>query len=142
MGAIEDYIKEKAGGVGDDDIAWVLRNVKWIMDKLVGPLAKFAGQVRLFVEMLRDYQSGKYRQAPVWTLGVVAFALLYILMPLDLVPDFIPLMGLVDDALVMAAALSMVGEDLKAYAAWRDSDKKRTSRDSPGEHNPKAGEVP
>jgi len=118
MGSMEDYVKEKAGGIVDSDISWVLANVAGIVGKLVGPLETLGGQVRLFISMLADYQAGRYGKAPVWTVCVVAFTLLYILMPFDLVPDFIPFAGLADDALVVAAALSMVGEDLKAYEAW------------------------
>ena len=127
MGSMEDFIKDGAGKLGDADVSWVLRNVKWIMDKMSGPLAKFVKQARLFIDMLGDYQSGKYRQAPVWTVGVVAFALLYILMPFDLVPDFIPLAGLADDALLLAVALSMVGQDIKDYEKWRGEAAKRES---------------
>ena len=126
MGTMEDFIKGKSGGIGDADISWVLRNAKWILRKAHGPLARFARHLRLFVSMLRDWRSGKYRELPAWTIGVVAFALLYILMPFDAVPDFIPLVGLADDALVVAAALSMVGHDLKDYRRWLVRERWRT----------------
>lgn len=34
--------------------------------------------------------------------------LLYVLSPLDLIPDFIPIIGYIDDAMVVAACLALV----------------------------------
>ena len=120
MGATEDFIREKAKNVKEEDISWVLRCVGCIREKVCGPLEKFAEQIRLFIEMLCDYQSGEYGKAPIGTIGVIVCALLYILTPFDCVPDFIPLVGLIDDALVMATAVAMVGLDVQDYKLWRE----------------------
>lgn len=40
--------------------------------------------------------------------GVLALALAHTLLPFDLVPDFIPVAGQLDDVLVVAAALAFV----------------------------------
>ena len=42
-------------------------------------------------------------------------ALLYILMPLDAVPDIIPIAGFLDDAVVLKLCLDMVRKDLDKY---------------------------
>lgn len=47
-------------------------------------------------------------------------ALLYVLSPIDLIPDFIPGIGLLDDAAVFGAMLAAIHEDLQDYKAWRD----------------------
>lgn len=41
------------------------------------------------------------------------------LSPIDLIPDFIPVVGYVDDALVVAACLAMVESDLEIYKEWK-----------------------
>ena len=43
----------------------------------------------------------------------------YVLNPFDLVPDFIPLVGQIDDAAVVAACLLMVRQDLHRYKKWK-----------------------
>jgi len=129
MGAIEDFIRNKASKLGESDFRQASEDAGSILSKSGGPLAKFVGKLRLFISMLRDYQAGKYKKAPVWTISVAAFALLYVLVPLDLVPDFIPVAGLVDDALVVAAALSMIGQDLKDYEDWLKEDDGATRND-------------
>jgi uncharacterized membrane protein YkvA (DUF1232 family) len=40
---------------------------------------------------------------------------LYILSPIDLIPDVIPLLGLVDDALVAGYALRQASAELERY---------------------------
>ena len=47
--------------------------------------------------------------------GVAVFALLYFIAPVDLVPDILPVVGFLDDAGIIAAAVSMYHEDIPDY---------------------------
>jgi uncharacterized membrane protein YkvA (DUF1232 family) len=47
---------------------------------------------------------------------VVAGALLYVVMPFDFIPDFIPVIGLTDDIAVVTGAASYLGYELTKYA--------------------------
>jgi uncharacterized membrane protein YkvA (DUF1232 family) len=51
-------------------------------------------------------------------------ALLYVLTPLDLIPDFIPLAGFVDDAAVFAFVLTFAQGDLVRYREWKKTQQK------------------
>jgi uncharacterized membrane protein YkvA (DUF1232 family) len=46
-------------------------------------------------------------------------ALAYLISPADLISDFIPVLGQLDDAGVISLAWMLVRRDLKAYRAWR-----------------------
>jgi uncharacterized membrane protein YkvA (DUF1232 family) len=48
-------------------------------------------------------------------------ALLYILMPLDALPDFILGFGLIDDAAVFGYALKLISDDIRKFAAWQEA---------------------
>jgi uncharacterized membrane protein YkvA (DUF1232 family) len=72
--------------------------------------------------MLRDHFTRKYTEVPWNTIAASAAALLYILNPLDIIPDFIPGLGYVDDGMVVMLALKMVGRDLVKYRKWRGSE--------------------
>ena len=51
-----------------------------------------------------------------WTSKAVALgALLYLITPLDAIPDITPLFGLTDDAAVIAAAVASLGAALNKY---------------------------
>lgn len=45
---------------------------------------------------------------PAWARGVIIGALGYLISPVDAVPDFLPVVGLVDDLKVLAAAFTIV----------------------------------
>ncbi|CAI8800361.1 YkvA family protein [Methylocaldum szegediense] len=49
----------------------------------------------------------------------MAFGLLYLVNPVELIPDVIPMIGYLDDIAVMAVVLKLVKAELEKYAAWR-----------------------
>ena len=69
---------------------------------------------RLVLATLR----GSYRGTTRGRLGLMALAVAYIVSPIDLLPDVLPLLGVADDAMVavwlVGVALSETGE----YLAW------------------------
>lgn len=54
---------------------------------------------RLFVRMLADPRT------PVAARLIAIFAVLYVIIPFDLIPDYVPIFGLVDDIIVVAIAI-------------------------------------
>ncbi len=71
--------------------------------------------------MLKDVWYGKFK-APWGTVASVTATLLYVVMPFDVIPDFIPGIGLLDDMLVVTLCISMVRIDLRRYAEYRKLD--------------------
>ncbi|WP_062312153.1 YkvA family protein [Demequina rhizosphaerae] len=51
-------------------------------------------------------------------LMMVLAALGYVANPLDVVPDFVPVAGLGDDALVVAAVVAKLGYELICFRSW------------------------
>ena len=110
--------------VKQDDIETLLERQKKIEAKVRngGKLNRFSTDVRLMFSLLRDYWSGRYRQIPWKSVAAIAGALLYVLNPLDLIPDVLIGFGLLDDAGVVAVCLKLVESDLHRYAAWKELD--------------------
>jgi len=75
----------------------------------------------LLVRLLRAWKNGSYRGLSVRTLAVLVAGLLYVLSPIDLVPDFIPGIGLIDDAAVLMLLLHALAQDLAAFRAWKQT---------------------
>ena len=84
-----------------------------------GPLKEIASEVRLLINMLRDYRRGEYTKLPKRTLLSVTAALIYLISPVDVIPDFIPLVGVIDDIFVLNYVWKQVRKDLEDYAFWR-----------------------
>ncbi len=78
---------------------------------------------KVLLQMIRDYVRGNYREVPYWAIGAISLALLYVLNPLDFIPDVIPGFGYLDDATVLAFCLKLVETELNKYKAWQEKQK-------------------
>ncbi|MCY3808877.1 MAG: YkvA family protein [Gemmatimonadetes bacterium] len=54
------------------------------------------------------YYCLKDPDTPLWARRIIMGALGYLILPVDAVPDFLPLVGLTDDLAVLAAAVAIV----------------------------------
>jgi len=81
-------------------------------------LAEYWDEVKVVFSMLKDFSTGKYKKCPWRTIAVLVGALVYVLTPLDLIPDFLP-GGWTDDCFVLAGALAFAKMDLEEYKAWK-----------------------
>lgn len=115
----ENYIEGERKKIEEKDINHALTNEEEIKKK-VSRLGKFKHQINLLFSMLKDYKNKKYTSVPWLSIAAITFALLYLLNPLDLVPDFIPLIGYIDDASVIGITLKLISEDIEAYQKWKE----------------------
>ncbi|HEX6242056.1 MAG TPA: YkvA family protein [Polyangiales bacterium] len=116
---LRSLVLERAKQLGEDDLRALLnqeQSAEKRLSSLSGALPRLASHVRLSFSMIKDYLQGNYRKLPWWSVASVAAALGYFLAPVDLIPDFIPGLGYLDDAAVFALVLSGIREDLKKYA--------------------------
>ena len=72
----------------------------------------------VFCDYVKDVATGRYKGYKVWNLTVVVAAIIYVLSPIDIVPDFL-LGGFIDDISIIGWAISKVGKELKAYREYR-----------------------
>lgn len=117
----------------DDNIERVVRNADDIEKKFSKQkaLKQWLEHGRVLLSMIRDYIGGRYREVPYWAIGAVALALLYVLNPLDVIPDVLPGFGYLDDATVLAFCIKLVENEIERYKVWKAS-KPRTGRDKDG----------
>lgn len=83
-------------------------------------LGRMRRALSLFVPMLADVVRGRYRPVPWSAIVWMLLALAYLLSPLDLIPDFMVLLGLTDDVVVVGWLLTMVGRALEEYRFWKE----------------------
>jgi uncharacterized membrane protein YkvA (DUF1232 family) len=76
-------------------------------------VAKFAGNLPFAEDLLAAYYCAFDRNTPHQVRVVLLGALAYFVMPIDVVPDFLPLFGFADDAAMLAAALKTVSDAIR-----------------------------
>jgi uncharacterized membrane protein YkvA (DUF1232 family) len=72
------------------------------------------------VRMVRSYVSGEYREIETSTIISGFAVLLYVLSPLDLVPDFIPVLGFLDDLSLVSWFLGKFQAEITRYRNWEN----------------------
>lgn len=77
--------------------------------------ADIVEKLRMMIRMLRAYIRGEYRDIPWKSLILIIGALLYFLVPIDMIPDFIPATGFVDDVAVILLVFKTISDDITAY---------------------------
>lgn len=68
----------------------------------------------LFVDSVK----GRYDLNPV-TLGIIGGGLLYFVIPMDVVPDYIPYVGFFDDLAILTTIIHSLEQELEAYRNWK-----------------------
>lgn len=83
-------------------------------------LQRYAKDLLLLFSLVKDYYQGNYRNIPYKTISAAVVGLLYVINPIDIIPDFLPFIGQVDDALVLGLCLKLIETDLLKYKTWKD----------------------
>lgn len=103
-----------------DRFKTMLREGREILEgKGSGPLQEIMDKIKLFLSMMNDYRNGKYTELPLRSVLSIAAALLYLISPADIIPDFIPLVGFIDDIFIINFVWNQVKKDLDRYALWK-----------------------
>lgn len=99
-------------------LAAVLAELRARRDGNAGPLAKLGDDLKTLLRLLDAAVSGRYPALPQGVMTAVGAALLYWLMPLDLIPDPILALGFIDDAAILGWVLKRLSDDLVAFRSW------------------------
>lgn len=86
-----------------------------------GRLAKVKDELDTLIRLASAWATGRYRKLPVSTLMAVLAALVYFLMPLDSIPDFIWALGFIDDIAVITNVFRLFRNDIQAFRDWEAS---------------------
>ena len=65
--------------------------------------------------------TGKYRNISRKAIIGIIIAIIYLLNPIDIVPDFLSLFGFLDDAVILAFIAKLLEDDLNNFKDWENS---------------------
>jgi uncharacterized membrane protein YkvA (DUF1232 family) len=73
------------------------------------------------LRLVRAYVKGEYREVPWESIAIAIGGLIYVISPVDLIPDAIPVAGYADDAAVIALVVASVLPELVKFRDWEVS---------------------
>lgn len=83
-----------------------------------GPLGEVTDEFKTLGRLVAAYSRGDYRDIPLDSLLMVIAGLVYVVSPLDLVPEAIPIAGYADDAVAVGVVIRQVHHELTAFREW------------------------
>lgn len=73
--------------------------------------------ILIFKRMIQAHRSGKFKVSSK-TLGLIVLGLLYFITPIDIIPDFMPILGFTDDLSVILAVFNSVKHEVDDFLNW------------------------
>ncbi len=114
-----DYIQSKEKLTGLIDKASIKATGKQ------GKLKDVWASLLSFFRLIRAFANGSYRQISMQSLLTIVAAVVYFVSPIDLIPDFILGLGLIDDATILAWTIRACASDIAAFLAWENTQPQR-----------------
>ncbi len=119
--AAVDEKKKQAEQITNDQDAFdqFLKNIEATLKKIPN-VGSLLSDIPVLVSVVKSYVTGEYKEIPYNTIIAIVATLLYVISPIDIIPDVIPVVGFADDAMAVAFCIKMIHEDLEKYRSWRD----------------------
>lgn len=111
---------------------WLRKAAEYMVDPakmkwLVGRVRQYCGKeglaavrdhLSLLADMASDITKGRYTDYSKGNFLLAVAALIYVVSPLDLVPDFLIVLGLLDDVAIVGWAMSRLKTEVDKYQAF------------------------
>lgn len=114
------FVEEEAKKINVDDTQKLYRKRKRLKKILnLKVFSKQKEKLKLLLEILKAYHKGQYRNMPWRSISAITFTLLYIINPIDIIPDVLPVLGYVDDISVFMGLFKLIEKDIDNYETWK-----------------------
>ena len=76
--------------------------------------------IETLIDLIRCWVSGDYREVSHGSVVAIVAAIVYFVVPLDLIPDFLLGFGYIDDVAVVSYVLNVLRREIDAFERWRE----------------------
>jgi len=91
--------------------------------------SKLKIQIFGLFDLVKDYVKGNYKELETQKVVMIVAGIIYLVSPLDFVPDFIPAFGLLDDISILSFIISSLSEEIDAYLLWKNHKIKKPKKE-------------
>ena len=86
-----------------------------------GGLKGIREQLGLLYNYISEVIQGKYKEYSATALSLALAAIIYVISPLDILPDLIPFTGYIDDIAIVTWAITKMDKELEKFKASKES---------------------
>jgi len=90
------------------------------VNKVSPSFKQFFKNVKELYSLFKDVIKGNYKLHPSYV-AMIGGGLLYFLIPVDFIPDMIPIIGLLDDIAVLTMITNSIQSELNEYRNWKET---------------------
>lgn len=90
-------------------------------DERKGSLSEVWDNLHLLFDLVGSWRKGDYKKIPTGSIITIIAAIIYFVSPIDLMPDFLIGLGIIDDAAVIGFVLKQVTADLEKFKLWKEA---------------------
>ncbi len=76
-------------------------------------------KVTILGTLIKAYATGEYRQIALPSLFKIIAGFLYFISPIDIIPDFLPIIGLTDDVALLMYIIKSIDDELVNFEEWQ-----------------------
>ena len=108
-----DYVNQA------NDLAGKIRNDEIKLDKSV------ITKCKALIALVHDYYTKEYTDISLASVLLAIGGIVYVVTPMDVLPDAIPGVGLMDDAMVVGIVFTAIDTEISKYMEWRRDNKSK-----------------
>lgn len=124
------YLPRAKKIVSDPERMEKLAEESFALLKGEGKMAEVRREGLLLWKLAKDTVTGRYRGLKKRNLFLIVAGLMYLVNPMDIVPDFLFAVGFADDVAVLMYVFKKLDKEIKAYEAWRDEEEAQIPADA------------
>jgi uncharacterized membrane protein YkvA (DUF1232 family) len=87
-------------------------------EQAVQNYADTAARIKTVTRMLKAWRKKEYRNIDKSSIFIAIVILLYYVNPIDLIPDFIPVIGGLDDLILLGFLLKVIDKEIEKFTTW------------------------
>ena len=88
------------------------------IESAVQKYADIAERIKVIARMVQAWRNKQYTNISYTTVFLCIAILVYFVSPIDLFPDFIPIIGGLDDAILLAYLIKIIDKEIEKFTAW------------------------
>ena len=117
--ALETNNEEAKSTINDEDkFEQLLQRLENKL-KLIPYIGEYVSDIACMASLVRSYIKKEYTDIPLGTIISIVSTFIYIISPIDLIPDTIPMVGYIDDIILLKWVLKSIRSDIEEYKKWR-----------------------